>query len=231
MKRVMTASSRMIGDLNLDEERAARKIGPIGGSSKRIFDVLIAATAILVLLPLMVIVAILVWRHDKESPFFAHRRIGLGGRPFRCFKFRSMVKNSSDVLDALIRSDEHASRQWKEGQKLRDDPRITPIGRIIRASSVDELPQLFNVLRGDMSMVGPRPIVSDEIERYGSNFSQYCACRPGLTGLWQVNGRSDCNYNDRVRFDIAYASQWSIWLDTFIMARTIPVIIGRKGSY
>lgn len=208
-----------------------RKSSPVGGYSKRGFDISIAATALLFLLPLIILVAFLVWIQDRRNPFFGHARIGSHGRTFKCLKFRSMVTNSADVLAKLLSEDEDAAREWAETQKLRRDPRVTPVGRLLRLSSLDELPQLFNVLSGEMSLVGPRPIVAAEIERYGVDFDHYCACRPGVTGLWQISGRSDTSYAERVRYDVAYASRWSFWRDAAIVARTVPVVLQRKGSY
>ena len=141
-----------------------------------------------------------------------------------------MVTNSGDVLATLLQNDAEAAREWADTQKLRKDPRVTSIGRVLRMTSLDELPQLFNVLLGQMSLVGPRPIVASEVERYGSDFAAYRSCRPGLTGLWQISGRSDCSYAERVGFDVSYANGWSLWRDTVIVARTVPAVLQRKGS-
>ncbi len=202
----------------------------IGGTVKRAFDISLAVTILLALLPIMVIVAAIIWWHDGRSPFFAHRRLGHGGRFFHCLKFRSMVPNSSVVLTDLLMTDTHAAREWLETQKLRNDPRITPIGKLLRVSSLDELPQLLNVIIGDMSIVGPRPIVLAEVDRYGTDYQRYSACRPGITGLWQVSGRCDCSYVERVRLDVQYASRWSFWRDVMILLRTVPAVLAQKGS-
>lgn len=207
------------------------KAKPIGGVSKRGLDISIAMTALLILAPLMLVVAFLVWWHDRGHPFFGHTRVGCGGRPFKCLKFRSMVKNAGTVLDEVLERDPEAAREWAETQKLRDDPRVTPIGRLLRITSLDELPQLFNVLSGHMSIVGPRPIVISEIDRYGQHYHHYSACRPGVTGLWQVSGRSDVDYDKRVNFDVTYASSWTLWRDAHIIVKTVPIVLNRKGSY
>ena len=189
----------------------------LGGTTKRAFDITLAVTILVIMLPIMAIVATLVWWHDGRSPFFAHRRLGRGGRFFPCLKFRSMVHDA-------------AARDWLETQKLRNDPRITPIGRLLRVSSLDELPQLLNVIMGDMSIVGPRPIVPAEIDRYGADYGRYSACRPGMTGLWQISGRGDCTYAERVRLDVQYANCWSFWRDVVILVKTLPAVLAQKGS-
>ena len=202
----------------------------VGGVTKRCFDVVLAATALAILLPAFLFAAFLVWRGDRGRVLFGHTRIGRRGAPFRCLKFRSMASNAQEVLANLLASDPAAAREWAETHKLREDPRITPIGRILRVTSLDELPQLLNVLSGQMSLVGPRPIVADEVARYGTSIASYRACRPGITGLWQVSGRSDCSYAERVAFDAHYAANWSLWLDLKIVARTVFVVLARKGS-
>ncbi len=142
-----------------------------------------------------------------------------------------MVVNADQVLQQVLANDEAMRAEWEDAFKLRKDPRITFVGRFLRAFSLDELPQLFNVIRGEMSLVGPRPIVEAEIDRYGQNFVSYCACRPGITGLWQVEGRSDVSYARRVELDTQYAHSWSLWLDLQIMLNTVVVIVRRDGAY
>lgn len=216
------------GDHRHDIDNA--RIVPVGGTTKRGIDIAIAITALFVLLPAFLGAAFLVWRHDRGRIFFGHARVGGGGALFRCLKFRSMVLNAQEVLTDLLNKDPVAAREWAHTQKLRQDPRVTPVGQILRITSLDELPQLLNVLSGQMSIVGPRPIVSDEIARYGAAFVSYRACRPGITGLWQVSGRSDCGYAERVALDEQYAKNWSLWLDLKIIAKTILVVLARKGS-
>jgi undecaprenyl-phosphate galactose phosphotransferase len=202
---------------------------PAAQFCKTAIDVIVASAALLVLAPLLVLLAALV-KLDGGPVLFAHTRIGRGGNRFPCLKFRSMVVDADVVLQRLLESDAAAAAEWAETQKLRHDPRITWIGRILRNTSLDELPQLFNVLRRDMSLVGPRPIVTAEMSRYGGDIVYYLAARPGITGLWQVSGRSDTSYAERVALDAAYVRDWSLWKDAAIVARTIPAVLKRKGA-
>lgn len=202
---------------------------PLAQFCKAAFDVAAAMLALLFLAPLLIVVGVLV-KLDGGPVLFAHTRIGRGGKRFPCLKFRSMVVDSDVVLRRLLESDPRAAQEWAATQKLRDDPRITWIGRILRKTSLDELPQLFNVLRRDMSLVGPRPIVATELTRYGQDIVYYLSARPGITGLWQVSGRSDTSYAQRVALDIAYVRDWSLWMDMAIVARTIPAVLKRKGA-
>ncbi len=223
------------GDLSTTQPsaiaRAALKgVHPVGGLPKRAMDVSIGAIALLMFAPIFLLVALAIWGYDRQTPFFGHMRIGHGGRTFRCLKFRSMVPDGAGILARHLAEDEAAAREWKETRKLRRDPRVTPIGRALRTSSLDELPQLINVLRGEMSLVGPRPIVADEATRYGDHIATYAACRPGLTGLWQVSGRSDTSYEARVGYDVDYASRYSLLRDVAIILRTVPVVVVRRGS-
>lgn len=215
----------------LREARDGSQDRPVSEAAKRSVDISIALVALAILLPIFLITAFLVWRNDGKSPFFGHLRLGRHGRMFRCWKFRSMQPNASEVLSAYLAANPAAAREWAATQKLRDDPRITSIGRVLRLTSLDELPQLWNVVLGQMSLVGPRPIVLDEVDRYGAQIRYYLMCRPGLTGLWQVSGRSDTSYAERVRFDADYAQSWSVWRDVSIVLRTVPILLNRKGSY
>lgn len=197
----------------------------------RSLDICLAAAILLFILPLLLIVALLVKCQDGGPVLFAHKRIGRGGRTFYCLKFRSMLMDADSRLQHLLATDESARREWAETQKLRQDPRITPLGAFLRRSSLDELPQFINVLRGEMSVVGPRPIVPAEVQRYGRRFSHYTALRPGITGLWQVGGRSDTSYRRRVAFDVMYNRQRSPKLYLAIVLKTVPAVLGRAGSY
>jgi exopolysaccharide production protein ExoY len=202
-----------------------------GGILKRALDIVIAMAALTILWPLMLMVALAIRYTDPGPAIFGHERIGFNGRRFKCLKFRSMITNSDAALRELLERDPAAASEWAQSQKLKDDPRVTRLGRILRETSLDELPQLWNVLKGEMSIVGPRPIVSAEVRRYGNHFPAYAATRPGITGLWQVTGRSDCSYDERVSLDVAYVQNWSILRDVWIIARTVIVVFGRKGSY
>jgi exopolysaccharide production protein ExoY len=197
----------------------------------RALDIVFSASILLFILPLLVLIAIMVRCQDGGPALFAHTRIGRGGREFKCLKFRSMLTDSEARLKQLLATDEAARKEWAETQKLRDDPRITRLGAFLRRSSLDELPQFINVLRGEMSVVGPRPIVRAEVVRYGRRFRHYTAVRPGITGLWQVGGRSDVSYRRRVAFDVMYARRRSPRLYVGIVLKTVPAVLARDGSY
>lgn len=197
---------------------------------KRIFDIVVTFVLLTVLSPFFLIVSYFI-RKDGGSAFYGHTRIGKKGEPFECYKFRSMISNSDEVLKELLDKNPKTKKEWKETYKLKDDPRITPIGDLLRKTSLDELPQLFNVLKGEMSLVGPRPIIYEELEKYGESKQYYLQVTPGITGLWQISGRSDTSYETRVNLDIWYIKNWSIWYDLVILLKTIVVILGRKGAY
>jgi len=192
---------------------------------------LLGLLALIFVAPLMLVVAIAVFAHDGGPILFRHRRIGRNGKPFYCLKFRSMAVDAEKRLAEMLASSAEARAEWNLDHKLRNDPRITPLGHFLRKSSLDELPQLFNVLRGEMNLVGPRPIVEAEIARYGRRFASYASVKPGITGLWQVSGRNDVSYRQRVAMDCLYARSHTLRLDAWIMAYTIPAVIARKGSY
>ena len=191
----------------------------------------VAIAALLFLLPVMLLVALVVYAQDGGPILFAHQRIGLNGRRFYCLKFRSMAADAEERLAALLAADPAARAEWQRDHKLRNDPRVTRVGDFLRKTSLDELPQLLNVLRGDMSMVGPRPIVEAEVAKYGHRFRDYCAVKPGITGLWQVSGRSDTSYRTRVALDCVYARRRNVGLDAYIIACTVPAVLARRGSY
>jgi len=198
---------------------------------KRALDVAGAGALLLLGAPVFLLLALLV-RADGGPAFYAHERIGRGGRRFGCLKFRSMVVDSAARLEALLASDPAARAEWEATRKLRDDPRITWVGRFLRATSLDELPQLINVLRGDMSLVGPRPVVAAELAaHYGVAAEHYLAVRPGITGLWQVSGRSDTSYAQRVALDVRYATNPSLLEDVRILLRTPAAVLLRRGAY
>ncbi len=202
---------------------------PIARAIKVAFDLAAASAALVVLAPVLLIIAAVVGL-DGGPVFYAHTRVGARGRVFRCLKFRSMVPDSEAALQALFARDPAAAEEWAHTHKLRRDPRVTWIGAILRKTSLDELPQLLNVLRLEMSLVGPRPIVSLEIPKYAEDIAYYYETRPGITGLWQVSGRSDTTYAQRVRLDSFYVKNWSIWQDFSIIARTIPAVVSGRGA-
>ncbi len=204
-------------------KRSARTI-------KRTFDIAGSLALLILLAPLFAYLMVRIGR-DGGQPIYGHERVGRGGRRFKCLKFRSMVRNSQQVLADLLANDPAARAEWDADFKLRNDPRITPIGQFLRRSSLDELPQLWNVLRGEMSLVGPRPIVAAELVRYGDKADYYLMAKPGMTGLWQVNGRNDVDYDTRVYFDAWYVKNWSLWHDIAILFKTINVVCRRNGAY
>lgn len=198
--------------------------------AKRILDIIIASVALIFVLPLLLIVALFIRLQDGGPALYAQKRYGREGKTFRCFKLRSMVMDSDKRLQEILASDPAAREEWDRTQKLTNDPRITPLGQFIRKTSIDELPQLINVLRGEMSLVGPRPIVENEITKYGEYYRDYCAVRPGLTGLWQVEGRSDTTYEERVQLDAKYARTHNLTGDIVIMLRTVPAVLFSRGA-
>jgi undecaprenyl-phosphate galactose phosphotransferase len=198
--------------------------------SKRALDLIGALGLIVFFGPLLVLIALAV-RCDGGPALFGHRRLGAGGTSFRCWKFRSMVPDAEAVLAHTLETDPEARAEWDRDFKLRNDPRVTRLGSLLRKSSLDELPQLFNVVRGEMSLVGPRPIVAAEVERYGQAMEEYRACKPGITGLWQVSGRNDVDYAERVELDRRYAWSWSLKGDIVILIRTLGVVARRSGAY
>ena len=197
---------------------------------KRGFDIFGAIMLLFLLAPLLLLLAIMV-RMDGGPILFVHERVGLRGRSFRCLKFRSMIVNADEVLQSLLENDVQARAEWETDFKLKNDPRITRVGAFLRDSSLDELPQLWNVLKGDMSLVGPRPLVKEELERYGDQVDYYLQVRPGMTGLWQVSGRNDVDYSHRVYLDVWYVKNWSLWYDIAILFKTFKVVLKKQGAY
>jgi undecaprenyl-phosphate galactose phosphotransferase len=197
---------------------------------KRVFDVVGSASLLLLLSPLLGLVAYKVSR-DGGQAFFGHVRVGQNGQPFKCYKFRSMVVNAQEVLQHLLASDPVAQAEWNQDFKLKNDPRVSKLGHLLRRTSLDELPQLWNVFKGEMSLVGPRPIVQAELERYADDVDYYLMTKPGMTGLWQVSGRNDVDYATRVYLDSWYVKNWSLWSDIAILFKTIGVVTKRSGAY
>ncbi|MGY3146007.1 exopolysaccharide production protein ExoY [Bradyrhizobium sp. USDA 3397] len=197
---------------------------PVGTGVKRSIDLVLAAFGILLFSPLLLLCCLALILFSPGPLLFRHRRVGFNGQTFDCLKFRTMAPDAAERLQRLLESDPAAAAEWKAARKLRADPRVTPLGAALRRSSLDELPQLFNVIRGDMSIVGPRPVTEEELARYAYKIDAYLACRPGITGLWQVSGRSTTTYRRRVACDAFYARNWSIMLDAKIMLATIPAV-------
>jgi undecaprenyl-phosphate galactose phosphotransferase len=199
---------------------------------KRSFDIFASLILMIPLLPLIGILTLLI-RFDSRGPvFFSQKRVGFGGKQFKCFKFRSMYMDAESRLKTLLKKDKETLKEWKLTRKLKNDPRITRIGRFLRKTSLDELPQIFNVLKGDMSLVGPRPVPRDELEEQYRDFAEYyLLVRPGITGLWQSSGRSDLGYDKRISLDVWYVTNWNLWLDIIILMKTPRVVFERKGAY
>ncbi|EMO4271507.1 undecaprenyl-phosphate galactose phosphotransferase WbaP [Klebsiella variicola] len=197
---------------------------------KRLFDIIASIAIIILLSPVLLYISRQV-KKDGGPAIYGHERIGKDGKPFKCLKFRSMVTNSKDVLNELLQNDPEAKREWDTTFKLKNDPRITKIGAVLRRTSLDELPQLFNVLKGEMSLVGPRPIITAELERYNEEVDYYLLSKPGMTGLWQVSGRSDVDYETRVYLDAWYVKNWSMWNDIAILFKTVGVVLKKDGAY
>ena len=198
---------------------------------KRSADVMLVAFLCIVLMPLLCVIAAAVWLTSPGPILFSHRRIRRHGEFFTMWKFRTMCINSGEVLERYLMTHSEARAEWRATHKLKCDPRVTPVGRFLRKTSLDELPQLWNVLNGTMSVVGPRPIVAAEVEKYGEQFWDYCAVKPGITGLWQVSGRSELSYAQRVELDRHYSQNWSLRTDARILARTWSSVVNRDGAY
>ena len=203
---------------------------PAERRSKRAFDIAASLALIVLFGPLLLLLALAV-RCDGGPALFGHRRIGAGGTSFRCWKFRSMVPDAEAVLAHTLATDPKARAEWDRDFKLRQDPRVTPLGAFLRKSSLDELPQLFNVIKGEMSLVGPRPVVQQELERYGQDVHYYLMAKPGMTGLWQVSGRNDTDYATRVSLDVAYVKGLSLRRDMLILVKTVSVVFRGSGAY
>ena len=197
---------------------------------KRIFDTSAAVLLLVLLSPLMLTIGMMI-RRDGGAAIFAHPRVGKRGRVFNCYKFRTMVVDAEQQLERLLQKSPQLRQQWESERKLRQDPRVSAVGKFLRHTSLDELPQLLNVIRGEMSLVGPRPVVRSELPRYGDQAGYYLMVRPGMTGLWQVSGRSDTDYDTRVYLDSWYVKNWSLWYDMIILFKTVRVVLQRSGAY
>lgn len=198
---------------------------------KRVIDLALIIASIPLLLPLLATVALLVTLTSPGPIFFSHRRLRRESRFFSMWKFRTMCENSEEILKQHLAQYPEAQIEWKAIHKLRKDPRLTPVGSFLRRYSLDELPQIWNVITGEMTLVGPRPIVTDEIERYGDRFSYYCGVVPGMTGLWQISGRNDVSYDIRVSLDCEYVARWSLCKDVVILFRTFSSVIHQNGAF
>jgi Undecaprenyl-phosphate galactose phosphotransferase WbaP len=220
-------------DINgiLGLEIRQRLLLPGARIAKRTIDLALTIALGILLAPLIVMIALAVKLTSPGPVFYGQRRYGKNGVPFTAWKFRSMVQNADEILFRCLTENSALRQEWEQNRKLRKDPRITRIGKFLRQTSLDELPQLWNALKQEMSLVGPRPIVQDEIHKYGEHFSLYQRVTPGITGLWQVSGRSNSSYAQRISMDLYYVRNWSIWLDLYVLARTIKVVLRRDGAY
>lgn len=198
---------------------------------KRCMDLSFAIIGGLILMPVFLVTALLIKMTSPGPVLYGHKRLGMNGKYFKAYKFRSMVIDADKRLNALLETDPSAKAEWDAQRKIKNDPRVTKLGKFLRRTSLDEFPQLINIIKGEMSLIGPRPIVDDEVEKYGEDFGRIFSVRPGLSGLWQVSGRSDKDYSDRVFFDTYYLQSWSVWLDLWVIYRTFGAVIKGKGAY
>lgn len=199
--------------------------------TKFIFDMLLTVFGTICISPILLLLIIMIKLDSPGPAIFAHKRVGRHGKSFYCYKFRTMCSDAEEKLKAYLVENPEMRKEWEKDFKLKDDPRITKIGKFLRKTSLDELPQVFNVLKGEMSLVGPRPIVKAEIEKYGNYINDFYMVRPGITGMWQVGGRSDTTYEERVGMDSWYVRNWSVWLDIVLLWRTFKVVFEEKGAY
>ncbi len=207
-------------------------LDPINAFLKRIFDIAFSSVVLILLSPLLLLVSVIIKITSKGPIIYKHKRVGKDGKEFYVYKFRTMYEDADHLLEEVLRNDEKARELWEKKRKIPNDPRITPVGKILRKFSIDEIPQFFNVLKGDMSIVGPRPAPMDEIRKYHKKFAKYYfMVRPGITGLWQVSGRSNTNYDMRVKLDLIYILNQSFWLDMVIIFKTLKVVLRGEGAY
>lgn len=204
---------------------------PVNRWIKTIFDYVLTITGTIAISPILIVIALWIYKDSPGPVIFKHRRIGKNGKEFNCYKFRSMCVDAKEKLEQLLKNDPQARAEWEKDFKLKNDPRITKSGAFLRKTSLDELPQIFNVLKGEMSLVGPRPIIRDEMARYGEYIDDYLMVKPGITGMWQVSGKSDIGYKERVQLDSWYVRNWSVWLDAMLLWRTMKIVVQRKGAY
>lgn len=195
------------------------------------FDMVVTAIGTILISPMFLALCICVAIDNKGKVIFAHQRVGRNGKLFSCYKFQTMIPNAQQVLEEYLKNDPQARLEWETNFKLSNDPRVTKLGAVLRKTSLDELPQIFNVLKGEMSLVGPRPVVQAELAKYGDNKKEYLMVRPGITGMWQASGRSDTTYEERVAMDTWYVRNWSLWIDLKYLYRTFAAVISKKGAY
>ncbi len=228
MASLGVAARDVAGILGIEIRQRLLMVGP--RIAKRVLDLFFVGLGGLCLLPLIALIVLAIKLESRGPLFYGNPRVGHGGRRFKMWKFRSMVKNADQILPRYLEKNPAAKKEWDETQKLKNDPRITRVGKLLRKTSLDELPQLFNVLSGEMTLVGPRPLPPGEVPLYGELITLYSRVRPGITGLWQVSGRNDLAYQERVKLNTYYVRNWSVWLDIYILARTLPVVVAGRGA-
>ncbi|MEG3922301.1 sugar transferase [Microcoleus sp. Pol11C1] len=230
-KVIRAIARRGFGSVLQGDRRISRSLQSLDGELfKRLFDILFSLSVLILFAPVYLLLAFLIALSSPGPIFYVQERVGKNRKRFYCLKFRTMVENADDILLEIMENSPHLRQEFEDNFKLKQDPRITWIGRFLRMTSLDEFPQFWNVLKGDMSVVGPRPLVEEELPRYGSHINKILTIRPGITGLWQVSGRNDIPYPRRVQIDLYYANDKNLWMDMWIVFKTIGVVIFPKNN-
>ena len=230
-KVIRAIARRGFGPVLQGDRRISRSLQSLDGELfKRLFDILFSLSVLILFAPVYLLLAFSIALSSSGPIFYVQERVGKNHKRFYCLKFRTMVENADDILLEIIENSPHLRQEFEDNFKLKQDPRITGIGRFLRMTSLDEFPQFWNVLKGDMSVVGPRPLVEEELPRYGRHINKILTIRPGITGLWQVSGRNDIPYPRRVQIDLYYANDKNLWMDMWILFKTIGVVIFPKNN-
>jgi Undecaprenyl-phosphate galactose phosphotransferase WbaP len=230
-KVIRAIARRGFGPVLQGDRRISRSLQSLDGELfKRLFDILFSLSVLILFAPVYLLLAFLIALSSSGPIFYVQERVGKNRKRFYCLKFRTMVENADDILLEIMENSPHLRQEFEDNFKLKQDPRITGIGRFLRMTSLDEFPQFWNVLKGDMSVVGPRPLVEEELPRYGRHINKILTIRPGITGLWQVSGRNDIPYPRRVQIDLYYANDKNLWMDMWILFKTIGVVIFPKNN-
>ena len=230
-KVIRAIARRGFGPVLQGDRRISRSLQSLDGELfKRLFDILFSLSVLILFAPVYLLLAFLIALSSPGPIFYVQERVGKNRKRFYCLKFRTMVENADDILLEIMENSPHLRQEFEDNFKLKQDPRITWIGRFLRMTSLDEFPQFWNVLKGDMSVVGPRPLVEEELPRYGRHINKILTIRPGITGLWQVSGRNDIPYPRRVQIDLYYANDKNLWMDMWIIFKTIGVVIFPKNN-
>jgi Undecaprenyl-phosphate galactose phosphotransferase WbaP len=230
-KVIRAIARRGFGPVLQGDRRISRSLQSLDGELfKRLFDILFSLSVLILFAPVYLLLAFLIALSSSGPIFYVQERVGKNRKRFYCLKFRTMVENADDILLEIMENSPHLRQEFEDNFKLKQDPRITWIGRFLRMTSLDEFPQFWNVLKGDMSVVGPRPLVEEELPRYGRHINKILTIRPGITGLWQVSGRNDIPYPRRVQIDLYYANDKNLWMDMWILFKTIGVVIFPKNN-